>query len=105
MGDIRLDTTKVRNTGEDMKALSNDTQRRLGHTLDTTYDVYRDHMFWQCGSSLLACRDAWQGHMIELARQMGDLGQRLQDSADGYDAADQDAVARLRAGMKDLGSG
>ncbi|MEU5212543.1 type VII secretion target [Streptomyces sp. NPDC020742] len=103
MGDIRVDTAKVRNTGEDMKALSRDTQRRLGHALDDTHEVFYEHMYWECGDTLEACRQTWQDHMIQLARKMGDLGQRLQDSADGYDAADQEAVARLRAGMQDLG--
>jgi hypothetical protein len=41
--------------------------------------------------------------MVALVKKMGELGQRLQDSADGYDAADQEAVSRLRAGMRDLG--
>ncbi|WP_406478223.1 WXG100 family type VII secretion target [Streptomyces platensis] len=103
MGDIRVDTAKVRSTGDDMKALSSDTQRRLSHVLDSSQDVYFDAMFWKSGNAVQSCHTAWQNHMIELAKKMGELGQRLQDSADGYDAADQEAVARLRAGMKDLG--
>ncbi|MCL7495680.1 type VII secretion target [Streptomyces sp. MCA2] len=103
MGDIRVDTAKVRSTGDDMKALSSDTQRRLSHVLDSSQDVYFDSMFWKSGNAVMSCRTAWQDHMIELVKKMGELGQRLQDSADGYDAADQEAVARLRAGMKDLG--
>ncbi|MFE7781398.1 WXG100 family type VII secretion target [Streptomyces nigrescens] len=103
MGDIRVDTAKVRTTGDDMKALSSDTQRRLSHSLDSSQDVYFDAMFWKSGNAVESCRTAWQDHMIELAKKMGELGQRLQDSADGYDAADQEAVARLRAGMQDLG--
>ncbi|MEU8780731.1 type VII secretion target [Streptomyces sp. NPDC048637] len=103
MGDIRVDTAKVRSTGDDMKALSSDTQRRLSHSLDSSQDVYFDAMFWKSGNAVESCRTAWQDHMIELAKRMGELGQRLQDSADGYDAADQEAVARLRAGVKDLG--
>ncbi|MFJ5803035.1 WXG100 family type VII secretion target [Streptomyces decoyicus] len=98
-----MDTAKVRSTGDDMKALSSDTQRRLSHVLDSSRDVYFDAMFWKSGNAVMSCRTAWQDHMIELAENMGELGQRLQDSADGYDAADQEAVARLRAGMKDLG--
>ncbi|MGY5131438.1 type VII secretion target [Streptomyces nigrescens] len=103
MGDIRVDTAKVRSTGDDMKALSSDTQRRLSHSLDSSQDVYFDAMFWKSGNAVESCRTVWQDHMIELAKKMGELGQRLQDSADGYDAADQEAVARLRAGMQDLG--
>ncbi|MFC5246104.1 WXG100 family type VII secretion target [Streptomyces nigrescens] len=103
MGDIRVDTAKVRSTGDDMKALSSDTQRRLSHSLDSSQDVYFDAMFWKSGNAVESCRTAWQDHMIELAKKMGELGQRLQDSADSYDAADQEAVARLRAGMQDLG--
>ncbi|MFG2529327.1 WXG100 family type VII secretion target [Streptomyces sp. NPDC048516] len=103
MGDIRVDTAKVRSTGDDMKALSSDTQRRLSHVLDSSQEVYYDAMFWKSGNAVMSCRTAWQDHMVDLAKRMGDLGQRLQDSADGYDAADQEAVARLRAGMKDLG--
>ncbi|MFB7630075.1 type VII secretion target [Streptomyces sp. NPDC056149] len=103
VSDVWVNTAKVRGTGEDMKALSSDTQRRMQHALDSTDDVYRDHMFWECGDTLLVCRDTWRDHMVELAKKMGDLGQRLQDSADSYDAADQDAVARLRSAMTDLG--
>ncbi|MCZ1008615.1 WXG100 family type VII secretion target [Streptomyces lydicus] len=103
MGDIRVDTAKVRGTGDDMKALSSDTQRRLSHVLDSSQEVYYDAMFWKSGNAVMSCRNAWQDHMVDLAKRMGELGQRLQDSADGYDAADQEAVARLRAGMKDLG--
>ncbi|WP_438490067.1 hypothetical protein [Streptomyces sp. S186] len=103
MSDVQVDTAKVRGTGEDMKALSSDTQRRMRHALDSTDDVYRDHMFWECGNHLLVCRDTWVDHMVGLAKKMGDLGERLQDSADSYDAADQEAVSRLRAAMTDLG--
>ncbi len=50
-----------------------------------------------------SARSPWVDHMVGLAKKMGDLGERLQDSADGYDAADQEAVSRLRAAMSDLG--
>jgi hypothetical protein len=42
VGDIRVDTAKVRSTGDDMKALSSDTQRRLSHVLDSSWEVYYD---------------------------------------------------------------
>ncbi|WP_157880050.1 type VII secretion target [Streptomyces natalensis] len=103
VGDIRVDTAKVRSTGDDMQALSSDTQRRLSHVLDSSWEVYYDALLWKSGNAVTSCRTAWEDHMVELAKKMGELGQKLQDSADGYDAADQEAVSRLRAGMQDLG--
>jgi hypothetical protein len=34
---------------------------------------------------------------------MGDLSAKLKDSANGYDSADAEAEARLRAAARDLG--
>jgi hypothetical protein len=41
--------------------------------------------------------------MVSLAKKMGELSQKLRESADGYDRADAEAESRLRAGLNDLG--
>ena len=74
MGDIRVETAKVRSTGDDMKALASDTQRRLSHVLDSSQEVYYDAMFWKSGNAVMSCRTAWQDHMVDLAKRMGELG-------------------------------
>jgi hypothetical protein len=79
--------------------------RRLSHSLDTSEEVYGSHYGhgWESPVHLKVCAEKWEEHMVSLAKRMGELSEKLRDSADGYDAADAEAESRLRTSLNDLG--
>jgi uncharacterized protein YukE len=105
MGDIEIKTTRVRAAAADTESLSQQVMKRLAHSLDTSDEVYGSHYGngWESPVHLKVCAEKWEDHMISLAKKMGELSQKLRDSADGYDSADAEAESRLRAGLNDLG--
>jgi uncharacterized protein YukE len=102
---LRMDPGLVRGAAADTEALSRQVARRLDHSLDGADAVHGAHQGngWESPAHFTVCAGKWEDHMISLAKRMGDLSQRLKDSADSYDRADAEADARLRAGLNDLG--
>ncbi|MEU4199108.1 type VII secretion target [Streptomyces sp. NPDC045470] len=105
MGDISINSHAVRSTGSDMSALSRETVRKLNNSLEESQATgSADSVWgWECAEHLYSCALTWEEHMVGLAKKMGELGERLQDSAGSYDAQDQEAASRLRHGLNDLG--
>ncbi|GGZ39301.1 type VII secretion target [Streptomyces poonensis] len=105
MGNIDIDTARVRAAADDTQSLSRAVMKRLSHSLDTSDDVYGSHYGngWESPVQLKVCAEKWEEHMVSLARSMGELSEQLRSSADGYDSADAEAESRLRAGLNDLG--
>ncbi|HET6633946.1 MAG TPA: type VII secretion target [Streptomyces sp.] len=105
MGDIRIDSGKVRGAAADTEALSRQVAKRLDHSLDGSDAVHTSHYGngWTSPAHLKACAGQWEDHLMALAKKMGELSGRLKDSADSYDRADAEAESRLRAGLRDLG--
>ena len=103
--DIDIDSARVRAAADDTQSLSHQVMKRLSHSLDTRDDVYASHYGngWESPVQLKVCALKWEEHMVSLAKRMGELSQKLRDSADGYDRADAEAESRLRAGLGDLG--
>ena len=105
MGDIDVKTARVRAAAADTESLSRQGMRRLGHSLDISEELPSSHYGngWESPARLKACAEKWEEHMVSLAKKMGDLSQKLQESADGYDSTDAEAESRLRTGLSDLG--
>ncbi|MFZ3560223.1 type VII secretion target [Streptomyces sp. BH055] len=105
MADIDINAARVRATADDTESLARQTAKRLGHALDTSDEVPASHHGhgWRSPEQLRACAHAWEEHMVSLARRMGELSEKLRDSAASYDRADAEAESRLRAGLTDLG--
>ncbi|MFG2731320.1 type VII secretion target [Streptomyces canus] len=107
MADIDINAARVRAAADDTESLSQQTMKRLSHSLDTSDEVYGSHYGngWESPVQLKVCAEKWEEHMVSLAKRMGELSQKLRESADGYDSADAEAESRLRAGLHDLGRG
>ncbi|WP_425828823.1 type VII secretion target [Streptomyces fractus] len=105
MADIDINAARVRATAHDTESLARQTAKRLGHALDTSDEVHATHRGhgWQGPAELRACARKWEEHMVSLAERMGELSDKLRDSADSYDRADAEAASRLRTGLADLG--
>lgn len=105
MTDINIDGARVRAAATDTESLSHQVMKRLSHSLDTSDEVYGSHYGngWESPVQLKVCALKWEEHMISLAKRMGELSQKLRDSADSYDRTDAEAESRLRAGLNDLG--
>ncbi|MFI5757967.1 hypothetical protein [Streptomyces sp. NPDC051569] len=105
MGDIRINSAGVRGAATDTEALSRQVAKRLANALDGSGDVFGAHYGngWTSPAHLKVCAEKWEDHIVALARQMGDLSRKLNESADSYDATDAEADARLRTGLNDLG--
>ncbi|RRR84707.1 hypothetical protein EHS43_10640 [Streptomyces sp. RP5T] len=105
MADIDIDAVRVRAAADDTESLSQQTMKRLRHSLDTSDEVYGAHYGngWESPVHLKVCAEKWEEHMVSLARRMGELSRKLRESADGYDRADAEAESRLRSGLNDLG--
>lgn len=105
VGDIHIRSGAVRNASADTEALARQVAKRLDGALDGSAEVARVHHGhgWTSPAKLRACAEQWEDHMVKLAKRMGELSQRLKDSADGYDRSDAEAESRLRAGLNDLG--
>lgn len=105
MGNIHIDAGAVRAVSADTEALSRQVAKRLDGSLDGSADVAKTHHGngWTSPAQLQSCAEKWEDHMVKLAKRMGDLSQKLRDSADDYDRADAEAESRLRAGLHDLG--
>ncbi|OKI06069.1 hypothetical protein A6A06_38485 [Streptomyces sp. CB02923] len=105
MGDISINSHAVRATGGDVSALSREAARKLNNSLEVsqTTGVADSVWGWECAERLYSCALTWEEHMADLAKRMGELGERLQESAGSYDAQDQEAASRLRHGLNDLG--
>ncbi|MFF8868220.1 hypothetical protein ACF08B_40015 [Streptomyces sp. NPDC015139] len=103
--DIDIRTQGVHGAAADTETLSRQAMQRLSHSLDTSDEVYGAHYGngWLSPVQLKVCALDWEEHMVSLARQLGDLSAELKESAGGYDAADAEAEARLRAAVRDLG--
>ncbi|MDX6363931.1 MAG: hypothetical protein QOC85_2941 [Streptomyces sp.] len=103
--DIAIRTPPVHTAAGDMDDLFRQAMRRLEHSLDTSDEVYSYHLGngWESPAHLKVCAQKWEGHLVSLAKEMGDLSAKLKDSANGYDSADAEAEARLRAAARDLG--
>jgi uncharacterized protein YukE len=104
MADIDINAARVRATADDTESLARQTAKRLGHALDTSDEVPDSHHGhgWQSPAELKACARKWEEHMVSLAKRMGELSDKLRDSADSYDRADAEAESRLRAGLTGL---
>lgn len=105
MGDISINSHVVRATGSDMSALSREVARKLNNSLEESQATgVADSVWgWECAQHLYSCAQTWEEHMVGLAKKMGELGERLQESAGSYDAQDEEAASRLRHGLNDLG--
>lgn len=105
MGDIDVNTARLRSAAADTESLAQQVMKRLGHSLDASEELYGSHYGngWESPLRISICARNWEDHMISLAKRMGELSQKLRESADGYDAADAEAESRLRAGLGDLG--
>ncbi|MFZ3567772.1 type VII secretion target [Streptomyces sp. BH097] len=105
MADIDINAARVRATADDTESLARQTAKRLGHALDTSDEVAASHHGhgWRSPAELRDCAHKWEEHMVSLAKRMGELSEKLRDSAAGYDRADVEAESRLRAGLTDLG--
>ncbi|MFD7297890.1 type VII secretion target [Streptomyces sp. NPDC059897] len=104
MADIDINAARVRTAADDTASLARSTAQRLGHSLDASDDVHASHHGhgWQSPERLRDCARAWEEHLVSLAKRMGELSEKLRDSADGYDRADAEAESRLRAGLQGL---
>ncbi|MEN2424387.1 type VII secretion target (plasmid) [Streptomyces rimosus] len=105
MGNISINSHAVRATGSDMSALSREVARKLNNSLEESQATgVADSVWgWECAQHLYSCAQTWEEHMVGLAKKMGELGERLQESAGSYDAQDEEAASRLRHGLNDLG--
>ncbi|MFI7384417.1 hypothetical protein [Streptomyces sp. NPDC049813] len=103
--DIAIRTKGVHGAAEDTETLSRHAMTRLSHSLDASDAVAAAHQGngWLSPARLKTCAAKWEGQLVSLARQMGELSAQLKDSAHGYDKADAEAEARLRAAVQDLG--
>lgn len=103
--DIDIRTKGVHGAADDTETLSRKAMTRLSHSLDASDAVYTSHFGngWLSPVKLQVCALDWEEHMVSLARQLGDLSAELKASANGYDAADAEAEARLNAAVHDLG--
>ncbi|WP_306323359.1 MULTISPECIES: type VII secretion target [unclassified Streptomyces] len=102
---IDINAARVRATADDTESLARQTAKRLSHSLDTSDEVRASHPGpgWHSPAELQACARAWEEHMVSLAKRMGELSEKLRDSADSYDRADAEAESRLHAGLNALG--
>ncbi|MFJ9820611.1 hypothetical protein ACIRU3_36145 [Streptomyces sp. NPDC101151] len=102
--DIDIKTQGVHGAADDTETLSRQAMLRLSHSLDTSDEVYGAHYGngWLSPVQLKVCALDWEEHMVSLVKQLGDLSAKLKDSANGYDSADAEAEARLRAAVEDL---
>ncbi|MGY0491361.1 type VII secretion target [Streptomyces sp. WG-D5] len=105
MADIDIDVARIGATADDTGSLARQTAKRLSHSLDSSDAVHANHHGhgWQSPAQLKACARAWEEHLVSLARRMGELSEKVRDSADSYDRADAEAESRLRAGLNELG--
>ncbi|MEV5593614.1 type VII secretion target [Streptomyces sp. NPDC052496] len=88
-----------------MSALSREVARKLDGSLEENQATGpADSVWgWECAQHLYSCALTWEAHMVGLAKKIGELGERLQESAGSYDAQDEEAASRLRRGLNDLG--
>ncbi|OKI01217.1 hypothetical protein A6A06_20620 [Streptomyces sp. CB02923] len=105
MGDIAINSHAVRATGSDMTVLSREVAGKLNNSLEESQTAALSHSpwGWECADHLYSCAVTWEEHMVGLAKKMGELGERLQESAGSYTAQDDEAATRLRHGLNDLG--
>ncbi|MEV6207923.1 type VII secretion target [Kitasatospora sp. NPDC051914] len=96
-------THGLRRAGQSMAELSARTKGRLSGALDSSEAVRGTDGGWSSAAALGACAAEWERHMVSLADRMQQLSDQLHSSADGYDAADAEAEARMRAAMNELG--
>jgi uncharacterized protein YukE len=92
----------VRASGDDMTALSGQVRRRLRDSLNTSDEVATTHHGFDSADELKSCAHAWEDRMISLARTLGELGERLRDSADSYENNDQESADRMQHALKAL---
>ncbi|MFI5531994.1 hypothetical protein ACIA8O_26020 [Kitasatospora sp. NPDC051853] len=83
--------------------MSGQTKSRLSGALDSSETAGAADAGWRSAATLRECAGDWERHMVLLADRLQRLSEQLHTSADGYDAADAEAEARMRAAMTDLG--
>ncbi|MGW4645438.1 type VII secretion target [Kitasatospora sp. NPDC004289] len=103
MQDIGISTDGVRRAGTSMGELSGQTRSRLSGALDSSETAGSADPGWSSAAALRECAADWERHMVVLADRLQRLSEQLHSSADGYDAADAEAEARMRAAMTELG--
>lgn len=61
-----------------------------------TPEAIAGHRDWKSGVALQACLDAWETRLGQLSGEVRQIGQNLDDTVDGYDKAEVQAVADIQ---------
>lgn len=74
-------------------SLNSATQIRL---TGATPEAIAGHRGWESAAALQTCVDAWETRLRQLTGKVRQIGQNLDDTVDGYDRAEAQAVADIQ---------
>ncbi|GAA0420561.1 type VII secretion target [Streptomyces luteireticuli] len=104
--DISIKTDYVRLGAGGTQTAAETALENLRRSLDSSETAADDHYGWASAAALKQCAIAWENHMVDLAKQMNTMGEKLHSSANDYDTTDlqaKDALNRIQHGLTDLG--
>jgi hypothetical protein len=61
-----------------------------------TPEVISTHPGWQSSATLRVCLDAWEIRFRQLANEIQQISQNLNDTVDGYDKAEAQTLANIQ---------
>lgn len=82
--------TSAASAGE---SLNSATQLRL---TGATPEAIAGHRGWKSAAALQACQGSWETRLRQLSGKVQQIGQNLNDTVDGYDRAEAQAVADIQ---------
>ncbi|WP_327070236.1 type VII secretion target [Kitasatospora sp. NBC_01302] len=102
MNDISVHPATLRSSANGVQGATGQVGAASGHWLDASSTAAAALTGWQSGSTLKGCTDAWQTHIASIVDQLNVYAGQLSDSAQSYDAAEQEAHRRIAAALTDL---
>ncbi|MDH6139260.1 uncharacterized protein YukE [Kitasatospora sp. GP30] len=104
MNDISVHPGTLRTSADGLQTTAGQVGPAAGHWLDASATAAASMAGWQSGPALKDCADNWQTHIKSIVDQLHTYAGQLRDSAQSYDAAEQEANRRITEALTDLNS-
>ncbi|GAA1262664.1 hypothetical protein GCM10009665_60390 [Kitasatospora nipponensis] len=105
MNDINVRPEGLRTTSASVRTTSGQLAPKAGHWLDASFAAQAPYTGWESAGALNDAANAWQTHIASVVQQLQTYADQIDQSANAYDAVNQEATRRFNQALSDLNAG